>query len=166
MHSYAETFEQPIVVKHGDKDLTIPLLTQRDYLEWIAELTPKAIERAKKNAPPPTRVQERSNYMTWADNLEVTPGDIRPLIFRVPGTTRVLTIALKKAGLSEADATAFIDSRPVKANEMLAVHVSALFRADEISDLYPDPKAAPDPNALAALIEAAVTKAIAPLLSA
>jgi hypothetical protein len=164
MHSYAETFEQPIVVKHGEKDLTIPLLSQRDYLEWIAELTPLAVERAKKNAPPPTRAQERSNYMTWADNLEVTPGDIRPLIFRAKGTERVLMIALKKAGLDEKDAQAFIDSRSVANNIVLAVHVSGLFRTDEINDLYPDPKAAPDPNELGALIEAAVTRAIASLI--
>jgi hypothetical protein len=146
MHSYAETFEQPIVVKHGEKDLTIPLLSQRDYLEWIAELTPLAVERAKKNAPPPT------------------PGDIRPLIFRAKGTERVLMIALKKAGLDEKDAQAFIDSRSVANNIVLAVHVSGLFRTDEINDLYPDPKAAPDPNELGALIEAAVTRAIASLI--
>jgi hypothetical protein len=117
MHSYADTFEQPVVEKYlngdgSEHEITIKLLTQRDYQPWIDELTPKAIERARKNAPPATRAQERANYLAVVENMEVTPEGIRPLIFRVSGTQRILKMALMKSGMDEKAAENFIDSRP------------------------------------------------------
>jgi hypothetical protein len=169
MHSFSDTFEQPAVEKYKNGDgteheVTIPLLTNRDYLPWCEELTPIAQERAKKSAPPATRAVERSNYLANVENLEVTPGDIRPLVFRNKGTMRVLEMALKKAGLDEKQAEAFIDARPVYRNTMLAVRVSGLFRAEEYRELYPDPGAVSDPNELAAMVKRAVAEAIAPLV--
>jgi hypothetical protein len=170
MHSYADTFEQPVVEKYmngdgSEHEITIKLLTQRDYQPWIDELTPKAIERARKNAPPATRAQERANYLAVVENMEVTPEGIRPLIFRVSGTQRILKMALMKSGMDEKAAENFIDSRPAIQNTMLACRVSGLFRESEFRELYPDPKAAPDPNELEAMIERAVAKAIAPLIA-
>jgi hypothetical protein len=169
MHSYADSFEQPVKEKflNGDgseHEVTIPLLTQRDYLEWIAELTPKAQERAKKQAPPVTKPTERANWMAMVENIEVTPGDIRPLVLRATGTKRVLEIALLKAKLTKEQAEQFIDSRTVIRNMMLAVQVSGLWRVQEFLEMFPDPRVPQDPNELTAMVKAAVAEAIAPLV--
>lgn len=152
MHSYADSFEQPSVVKIGDKEVTLPVLSQRDLLPWIEEETKKRQETARKNAPlAAAKDNARTRWMDWADNMEVTPGDLQPLVFRASGTIRVLDLSLKKAGVTESDATAFIDGQSAKANEMLAVRVSGLFRREEIAVMYPtdqEKKETPDPNAL------------------
>lgn len=137
MYSYADSFEQPVSIEIDGKDVAIPLLSQRDYLPWIAELTTKRQEIGRKNAPPPTKPTERAKWLDWIDNLELTPADLQPYVLRASGTIKVLEMALKKVGIADDVAAKFIDGQPAKANEMLAVRVSGLFRREEIQAIYP-----------------------------
>jgi hypothetical protein len=150
MYSYADTFEQPAVEEIGGNKVTIPLLSQRDYLPWIEELTKKRQETGKANAPPVGKTMERAKWLDYIDNMELTPADLQPYVLRASGTIKVLELALAKAKISDEDAKAFIDGRGAKANEMLAVRVSGLFRREEIRLMYPvlekEPEK-PDPNA-------------------
>lgn len=146
MHSFADSFEQPVNIQIDGKQVTVPLLSQRDYLSWIEEVTQKRRENAIKSAPPAGKVMERARWMDYAENLEVTPGDLQPYVFRAHGTIKVLELALKKAKVDEAAIGKFIDGQPAKANEMLAVRVSGLFRREEIEQLYPMFERPKDPN--------------------
>jgi hypothetical protein len=171
MHSYAETFEQPEQIEHDGKKLTVPLLTQRDYLPWCGEVAEKKRERARKAAPPAVKVNERARWLEYAEGIEATPQDIRPLVLTADGTIRVLRMAYAKAGLKdEASADALIDSKGAKFNEMMAVKLSGLFRREEFAELYPEPRQLADvekldPNALQAL-RGLIAEAVRDALSA
>lgn len=142
MYSYADTFEQPVVVKIGGKDITLPVLSQRTLLPWIEEATEKWREAAKKNAPPANAKENaRSRWNTWVDTTEITPPDLSPKVLQVNGTIRVLQLSLTKAGVSIEDADVYIDSRPAMENTMHACRLSGLYAKEQLEEMFSPPKA-------------------------
>jgi hypothetical protein len=167
MSTFSDAFERPAVIKIDGQDKEIKPLTVRDYLPWCAELVQQYQERNTKLIPTDLKSVDKMKLQSQIAAFEVTPDDIRPLIFRVKGTMRALeTAALKAlAGKKLADITdddrkqhlpkveEWIDGYTPKEAEIVAVKLSGLFTVEEIVDWYverPKKKDAQNPNDQAA----------------
>lgn len=161
MNTFADVFDLPVNLEIDGKTVAVPLLTTRDYLPWLEQLTAEKRERDTKLIPAGTKPIERFQMMRDIAVREITPDDLGPLVFTAAGTIKVLEKALEKAGLDKPTIDRFIDSRPAKANEKLAVRLSGLYSATRYAEIYglipPDPEtiAGAVPNAPAAAPEAA-----------
>jgi hypothetical protein len=141
VQSFEDAFETPVIVKiDGRGDIPVPLLSQRDYLPWCAELTTETRAREKEMIAPTAKPQERFLMLRNIDKQQATPESIGPLVFTCEGTIRVLEMALRKVGLEGEALNKFIDSRPVKANEYLAVRLCGLYTKDRIWEFYATPE--------------------------
>lgn len=169
MSNFSDTFELPASVTINGEAKALKPLSIRDYLPWCAELVQKYRERNKPLIPPDLKSIDRMKLESQIEAFDVSPDDIRPLVFLAPGTIRVLRMSyartvsgkrLDKLSDQErealyAQADDWIDELPAKDAEQLAVRLSALFTADELVAWY-QKKAEnktgdkPDPNAVAA----------------
>lgn len=147
--SFSDTFESPITVTiDGRGEVVLPLLTTRDYLPWLDELTKAKRESDTKSIPAQARPTERFRMLQFINSSEATPEDIAPLIFSGKGAIRILDMALAKAGVKdEAERNRFIDARPHTANEELAARVSGLLSDARLVELFGFKHAAPSPVA-------------------
>jgi hypothetical protein len=137
--SFADNFEQPVTITVDGKELAVRPLTTRDYLPWLDELTEQKRKREIEHAPPPAKPIDRFKVIRSILAEEVTPDDLVPLIFTAKGTIRIGGMALRKAGMEESRADAWMDSQSAKANEEFAARVSGLLSQQRLADLYGSP---------------------------
>jgi hypothetical protein len=143
VQSFADTFEQPIKLSlNGRGEVTVPLLSVRDYLPWLDELTQAQQARERDLVPPNTKPAERIRILRNVGVQEATPDDIAPLIFTGRGMIRVLEMALRKVGLTDEEIAKFIDSQSLKDNEKLAVRLSGIYSQRRIAIMYTTPEEA------------------------
>lgn len=152
MSSFSDTFEMPVTNEIDGKKVTIRPLTVADYLPWCAEVAQQYRDRNRKLIPADIKPLDKMKLESEIEAFEVTPDDLRTLIFRADSAIRILRIAFRRATNSdESTADAWIATKSAKEAERLAARLCGLFESDELARWYsPKSRGAPDPKTPAA----------------
>ena len=136
--SYADTFELPVTREVNGMSYRLPLLTTRDYDDWVDELTTAARKAHVDAIPENTKPKDRAIMQREASAIDCTPDQVRLILSTPRATRRVLEIAGRKAGVDKDNLAAFVDAGSARQNERDAYHASGLYTRTELHRMFPD----------------------------
>ena len=138
--SFADTFDAPMVRIVAGKSVTVPPLTTRDYLPWVAEESVRMRAEAMSLIPETEiKATDKIAARKQAARVECTLDELaRQVLFRPEAQVRLLKLAAKKAGLEDDAVEAFIDAGGPRQNQREGCRLSRLFGADELVERFPD----------------------------
>ena len=137
MSTFAEAFELPYVRVVNGKSYTLPILSTRDYLPWVQELTESRRKDETARIPQLMAAKDKMATLRNISLLDVTPDDLVPLVETPAGTIRVLEMSGRKAGVPEGELVAFVDGCSLRTNTKDAFRVSGLVSAEWFAMRFP-----------------------------
>lgn len=134
---FADAFPQPVKIKVDGKEYELAPLTNDDYAPWLAEIWDVLKKQRQETLGTlNANALERWKIATNIEETELTPDDFMAYILRPKWCKKVAMKVLTKGGMTEEQATAFLQKRPTKANEMFAVYFSGLYTIHYFNAMY------------------------------
>lgn len=131
---FLDAFETEVPLKLS-KQYNLQPLTTEDYLPWITEETGRLRKLRTAAIPPNATATEQWKIRSNIQELEMTPDNFIPYVFKAEWTNKILKKALEKGEVTDADQKKVM-AYPARMKEMLAAVLSGLFTKTRLEAAY------------------------------